>query len=335
MTVAHTLPYVVQRHYNAYAYLALPLCAALAEPGGADWFDSGFVQLHAYRLTTRPEEVHLDLVDAFAYQRFLPTETVPAAAARAITDAAGFVREHLAVGRRVVLFTEDSALTGQPGARFREYLFVGHAGDRLTAVGFDARRRFTTVEFTAEQVRDAFRAGLRLQEQAGGPVPVTAYAQLLSARAEPPRPPRADLAAQVTAYALGTAPPGFDPRQGWWWFDRALDLSPGTAVSYGTDVYALLGEHLRGHLDAGLPLNYPMFHLLAEHKRLLLARLSRLTADPGVLAGYRALAGEVDLLRMKIMLSRERRKVLLTGPDVDGLVGLGPRERELVLAAVG
>ncbi|GHJ47535.1 hypothetical protein Cs7R123_48770 [Catellatospora sp. TT07R-123] len=329
----HLLPHVVQRHYNAYVYLALPLCAALAEPGGPDWFGGRFLQLHAYRLANRPDEVHLDLVDSFAYQDFLTVETVGADAARDLTDAAGFVGDQLAAGRRVILFTEDSTLAGHPYQRFREFLFVGCDGGRLTAIGFDARRRFTTAEFTAAQVDHAFRAGLRLQAESGGPVPVTAYAQLLGPRTDRPQPDR-DLAAQLRDYADGTAPAGFDPRAGWWWFDRALDLAPDTAVRYGTDVYPLLAEQLTAHLDRDRPLDYPMFHLLAEHKRLVLDRLPALGPDPELLARYRALATEVDTLRMKILLSRERRQRLLTAADVDALLALGRRERDLLLTAV-
>jgi hypothetical protein len=307
------LPISLQHEVNSKAYAALPLCVALAH-GARSWVDHRFVQICGYQLDSRPEQV-LDYCDSFAYEDLLGTETIAREAAEDLA-LPEFIVAMVDAGRYPVVMIDNIALTGAYPT-IREFLVHGYAdgGRTVHAAGFGADTRFATHAFAMAEFEALFRSGLAKMRELKRLEGMSAVVHVLT-------PPAADevfhpdrVRAELTAYLASTPRPGYDPHQGWWWYSRADDIGRDAPVRFGVDAH----EHVARHLDQCVDrpdawLNYPMFHMYFEHKKIVLNRLSMLAADGGgpdraeALRSYEALVARADRFRIRMLMFAEQGK---------------------------
>lgn len=230
---------------------------------------------------------------------------------------------------------DSRRLTGA-GPHIREFLFSGSDGNGdLLATGFDGDARFTAMTFRPDDLNDAFTSGLDAMRTEGQLHLIRSVIQTL-------RPPDADeplsldrIYAEICRYLACTPPPGFTVTDGWWWYDRAVDLAATAPVRFGISTHDDVREHLELAAGGAVPVDYPMLHLYYEHKRLLLHRQGllafgrHLDQPERAVAGYGRFVDEVNRFRLGMLMGiAEGRRP--TGDDVARFGGFEEREGDLL-----
>jgi hypothetical protein len=303
----------VQREYTSYLYGALPLCVALAHQDTISWYLERYVQLHSEYSPSRGEQPHLDFADSFGYPEVLECQTLDwAAAAEAGPSVIDLIRDRISAGHHCTVFVDDDHLRGREFVRLHEYLVFGYDDRRreVDAVGFGGRPRvfrelriayddFTTAFRQAKSAVDEGRSEVRRPVQLLRPRPVShcfSPGRLLRALQE---------------YLSGM--PGETPGTDTWWSAPAAP-APDPAdleTNAGVKTYDHLVLHLARVKDGTASLDYRRFHLLSEHKGMVLRRIAHL-ADSCAL--HEPLAGTLDAYRELDRQVREFRLRLLFLP---------------------
>lgn len=301
---AKSLPLVVQRDYTSYLYGALPLCVALAH-GGREWFYERYVELYSTSHVDGRRAPTLDFRDAFAFSEVLHTEPVTRAGYARIDDPVDFVRGLVDTDRYVIMFTDDHQLRGLPTHFVHEFLIYGYddAASTIHAVGFDDDHLFTALEFSYDLFERAFLSAREQMDQPGPFALIERPALILTPRAHPaafdPRRLRDRVARHFEPAAHGLV--DLDLTGWWWWTTPHLDTST-FRVRTGLGVYDHLLDHLRRLREAGdvENLDYRVFHLLAEHKKIVRRRLDYVGA--GDLSDrYQGVVGEAEAIRRQVL----------------------------------
>lgn len=329
MRKAGKLNICVQREYNSYLWGALPLCAVLAEEHTLPWYLEHFVQLYSESSPSDRDALHADFYDSFAYQEILETVTLDWAAARSYGDVIDIIRVHVDAGFYCVIFVDDGHIRNEGASFLREYLVFGYDDtlQRLDAVGFDngAVRMFSSLQFTYEKFSTAFRNALDSPAMSGESSPIHFPIQLLHHRATVPPFDRNRFAHRLRDYLA--APSGRPPVTGnedwwrplkasgdWWRGPHAEQTRNDLEVHSGLRVYDHLIGHLKSVANGTADLDYRLFHLLVEHKRMILQRMKFIAkenclqvqfSDP--LGKFLTLADELNRFRLRLLFKKPEK----------------------------
>lgn len=303
----------VQREYTSYLYGALPLCVALAQEDTSGWYMERYVRLHSEHSPSSGEQPHLDFADSFGYPEVLQCRTLDwAAVAEAGPSVVDLIRDRISDGEHCTVFVDDDHLRGREFVRLHEYLVFGYDDFRreVDVVGFGGRpRHFRELRVPYDDFATAFRRGKSAADE--GRSEISTPVQLLRPRPVSHgfggfRPDR--LARALQDYLSGT--PG-EARSADTWWSAPAGPGPDPAdleTRAGVETYDHLVHHLAQVRDGSADLDYRRFHLLSEHKGMVLRRIAHLAdscalREPlaGTLDAYRELARQVGEFRLRLL----------------------------------
>lgn len=300
----------VQREYTSYLYGALPLCVALAHEETFPWYLERYVQLHSEHSPSSGEQPHLDFADSFGYPEVLECRTLDwAAVATAGPSVIDLIRDRISAGHHCTVFVDDDYVRGREFVRLHEYLVFGYDdGTReVDVVGFGGRPRvFRELRIPYDDFAMAFRRARSAVEE--GRAQVHNPVQLLRPRPVSHTFGPARLTGALQDYLSGT--PGETQDTDTWW---SAPAGPGPAPAdletrAGAETYDHLALHLAQVKDGTAGLDYRRFHLLSEHKGMVLRRIARLADSralhgplTGTLDAYRELDRQVRQFRLRLL----------------------------------
>lgn len=300
----------VQREYTSYLFGALPLCVALAHGDTFPWYLERYVQLHSDYSPSSGEQPHLDFADSFGYPEVLECRTLDwAAVSAAGPSVIDLIRNRISAGHHCTVFVDDDHLRGRPFVRLHEYLVFGYDDRRreVDVVGFGGRPRvFRELRIPYDDFARAFRQAKSAVHE--GRSEVRSPVQLLRPRPVPHSFSPARLARALQDYLAGT--PGETQDTGTWWSAPTMPVPDPADLENkdGVKTYDHLVLHLAQVKDGTAGLDYRMFHLLSEHKGMVLRRLTHLAGtcalhEPlaGTLNAYRELDCQVREFRLRIL----------------------------------
>lgn len=303
----------IQREYTSYLYGALPLCVALTQNDIVPWYMERYVQLHSEYSPSSGEQPHLDFADSFGYPQVLECRTLDwAAVAEAGPSVIDLIRDQISAGRHCTVFVDDDHLRGREFVRLHEYLVFGYDDDsrELDLVGYGGRPRvFRELRIQYDDFAMAYDRGN--SAAAEGRSDIRSPIQLLR-----PRPVQHTFSpnrfACVLQEYLSGEPHMTDGADTWWGASAESASVPTDLEVYaGVKTYDHLTYHLAQVRNGTAALDYRRFHLLSEHKGMLLRRLTHLANScalhqplAGTLAAYRELDGQVRQLRLRLLFLR-------------------------------
>ncbi|TCC36286.1 hypothetical protein [Kribbella speibonae] len=265
------LPISLQRDFNNYLSGALPLC--VVRGNGLDaWFTEHYIELHSYHLAADSGVTWIDVMDTYAYREVIGTHEVESAAAEEI----GSVCDYLVAmidGVYVTLFVDDGHLRHHNSPFVHELLFYGFDPDRrgFVAAGFDGNQLQAEMAFPFDDVERAVRSGLDQIRNSPRWQKMTAVAQELNPGERTAEPDPRLILGRLDRYAASMPPTPFDLFDGYWWYSRREDVLSGETVRVGPDVHEDARRHLHRVRAGAERYRYQVFHIPAEHKRLMLA----------------------------------------------------------------
>ncbi|MDT0484628.1 MULTISPECIES: hypothetical protein [Streptomyces] len=300
----------IQREYTSYLYGALPLCVVLAHEDSRPWYLEHYVQLHSEYSPSSGEQPHLDFADSFGYQRVLECQTLDwTAVAEAGPSVIDLIRDRISAGHHGTVFVDDDHLRGREFVRLHEYLVFGYDDERreIAVVGFGGRPRiFRELRFSYDDFTTAFRQAKAAVDE--GRSDVRYPVQLLRPRPLAHSFSPARLAQALQNYLSGT--PGEDHDTGTWWSTPTGQAPDPTDLEIyaGTRTYDHLAHHLAQVKNGTAALDYRRFHLLSEHKGMILRRITHLADScalhqplTGTLRAYRDLDHQVREFRLRLL----------------------------------
>ncbi|MER5214967.1 hypothetical protein ABT063_31580 [Streptomyces sp. NPDC002838] len=308
----------VQHEYTSYLYGALPLCVALAHEDTLPWYLERYVQLHSEYSPGSGEQPHLDFADSFGYPEVLECRTLDwAAVAEAGPSVIDLIRDRISAGHHCTVFVDDDHLREREFVRLHEYLVFGY-DDRsreVDVVGFGGRPRvFSALRISYDDFARAFRRARSAADE--GRSEVRNPVQLLRPRPDSHSFSPDRLARALKEYVSGI--PGETHGTDTWWSAPAEPVPDAADLetNAGVKTYDHLVLHLAQVKDGTAGLDYRRFHLLSEHKGMILRRIAQL-ADSCAL--HEPLAGTLDAYRELDRQVREfRLRLLFLPPEKTG-----------------
>jgi len=300
----------VQREYTSYLYGALPLCVALAHEDTFPWYLERYVQLHSEHSPSSGEQPHLDFADSFGYPEVLECRTLDwAAVAEAGPSVIDLIRDRISAGHHCTVFVDDDHLRGREFVRLHEYLVFGYddRSRQVDVVGFGGRPRvFSELRISYDDFATAFRRAKSAADE--GRSEVRNPVQLLRPRPVSHRFSPGRFARALQDYLSGT--PGETQDTDTWWSAPA-EPAPDPAdleAKAGVKTYDHLALHLAQVKGGTAGLDYRRFHLLSEHKGMVLRRIAHLANScalheplAGTLDAYRELDRQVRQFRLRLL----------------------------------
>jgi hypothetical protein len=333
----------VQREYTSYLYGALPLCVALAHEDTFPWYLERYVRLHSEHSPSSGEQPHLDFADSFGYREVLECRTLdwPAVSA-AGPSVIDLIRDRISAGQHCTVFVDDDHLRGRPFVRLHEYLVFGYDDRRrqVAVVGFGGRPRvFRELRISYDDFATAFREAKSAVHE--GRSEVRSPVQLLRPRTVPHSFSPARLVRALQDYLSGT-PGETQDIDTWWSAPTAPTPNPADLeTKAGVRTYDHLVLHLTQVKDGTAGLDYRRFHLLSEHKGMVLRRLAHLAETCALhepladtLHAYRELDNQVRQFRLRLLFLPSEKAADEAGRGLAFLARLRETETRLLEHAV-
>ena len=277
------LPVALQHDVNTYLYESLPLCVILSRPEWYEWFLNHYVEL--YLIDAKKEERYnfhnIRYMEVQMHMRFNRLQEIliyNQLESRVINNKVNivdFVKANIDDGAYSLVFLNEWAiphkLSYQKTHWYHESLVYGYDDEKelVHCISFDENQVFTSFEVDYHSFWDGF------QLICNDPSDISEYQRyiyLLEPRDMTYSFDMAKFTHQLENYLGGTA--DLIDKYNLDLFDFPTEREDWT-YTFGCNIYSRWVDILKAACDRE-PFNYLEFHIVAEHKKLMLKRLEYL-----------------------------------------------------------
>lgn len=269
IATSYSLPIAFQTEVTSYLHRSLPLCAILAYDAYKNWYYTNYIQIFAYTDSNKftevnylePRDSYHDIADVIClgYHLLKNEKSIVA-----------FIKEKITLGYYLIMHLDEYALPCKIDYKKNHFvhpsLIYGYdeKAHRIKAVGFDECRMFCKLDFTEEDVINAYEEGKKYYLEYA---PWCAWSAVQLIKPKTPHKPfpfsTSKFMKDLKAYMEGTSDAY-----------RLYDFEyPENQVAYGLEAQKVVASQLKKLLENSFTIDYRGIHLLVEHKKGLYQRL--------------------------------------------------------------
>ncbi len=343
------LPIKLQREVNGYLHRAYPLCIILAHDNFLPWYHHQLIQIYAqihddgYTMVDylEPEIFYTDIMDCInlGYGQLQDTDSI-----------VNFLIDKVDNGCYIRICLDEFYLKGklffQKQHFVHEILIYGYDNNkrRFTGIGFDQSGIFTTFVFGYEVIAKAFESG-KIYYRDTAP-----YAEELAIQIFHPKDTTREylfnpgkFLCELNDYLNCRGNNHrmlflFSPNMPW----RPGNLIlPEESLRYGSEVGHLILDRLERLAKGEVLIDYRAMHLVAEHKKGLLVKITYFANCYGIkgeaskaIAKFKDIVDEFEFIRVKslqIQNADSKGTVLKILPNIIEKMRNGIEQEKLVL----